>query len=235
MKVEYNKMKVEFELIRSRRKSISITMKYDGGIIVRCPLRMKNDDVIKFIQSKSEWIMIKQQEIKEMQKAKVERTLENGSSLMFLGKEYPLEIIINELYKKTNITKTEDKIIITVDIYDKEKIKEELKKWYKVQCINVVTERIALYQKYFRDSPKEIKVKEQKSRWASCTYDNRILFNWRCVMADINAVDYIVVHEMCHFEYKNHSKEFWNSVENIMPDYKIRKQWLKVNGIRMEF
>ena len=54
-------------------------------------------------------------------------------------------------------------------------------------------------------------------------------------MADINAVDYIVVHEMCHFEHKNHSKEFWNSVENIMPDYKIRKQWLKVNGIRMEF
>ena len=235
MKVEYNKMKVEFELIRSRRKSISITMKYDDGIIVRCPLKMKNDDVIKFIQSKSEWIMTKQQEIKEMQKRKVERTLENGSSLMFLGKEYPLEIIIKESYKKTDITKTEDKIIITADIYDKEKIKEELKKWYKVQCLDLITERVSLYQKYFRYSPKDIKVKEQKSRWASCTYDNRILFNWRCVMADINAVDYIVVHEMCHFEHKNHSKEFWNSVENIMPDYKIRKQWLKVNGIRMEF
>ena len=150
-------MKVEFELIRSRRKSISITMKYDGGIIVRCPLKMKNDDVIKFIQSKSEWIMTKQQEIKEMQKRKVERTLENGSSLMFLEEEYPLEIIIKESYKKTDITKTEDKIIITADIYDKEKIKEELKKWYKVQCLDLITERVSLYQKYFRYSPKDIR------------------------------------------------------------------------------
>lgn len=235
MIVEYNKMKVEFELIRSRRKSISITMKYDGNIIVRCPLRMKNDDVVEFIKSKSEWIVLKQQEIKEIQKGKVVRTLENGSTIMFLGKEYPLEIIVNSAYKRISAAIDEDRIIITSNTSDKDKIKIHLKKWYKRQCLKVVTERIDFYQKYFKDKVKDIKVKEQKSRWASCTYDNRILFNWRCIMADIKAIDYIVVHEMCHFEHKNHSKEFWSSVEDIMPDYKIRKEWLKVNGIRMEF
>lgn len=53
-------------------------------------------------------------------------------------------------------------------------------------------------------------------------------------MAPEYILDYIVVHEMCHFKHKNHSKEFWNSVESVLPDYKLRKEWLKLNGFKMD-
>ena len=53
-------------------------------------------------------------------------------------------------------------------------------------------------------------------------------------MAPVFVLDYIVVHEMCHMEYKNHSKDFWNRVYAVMPDYEVRKSWLKNNGIKMD-
>ncbi len=60
------------------------------------------------------------------------------------------------------------------------------------------------------------------------------MFNWRCSMAPAYVLDYIVVHEMCHLIYLNHSKFFWNMVESFMPDYERRKEWLKNYGIKMD-
>ncbi|MDK2827693.1 MAG: hypothetical protein PWP67_485 [Clostridium butyricum] len=73
-----------------------------------------------------------------------------------------------------------------------------------------------------------------EKRWASCTKNNELLFNWRSVMAPSNILDYIIVHELCHMKYKNHSKEFWDSVCEILPDYEIRREWLKNNGIKLD-
>ncbi|WP_337961185.1 M48 metallopeptidase family protein [Caloramator sp. mosi_1] len=61
-----------------------------------------------------------------------------------------------------------------------------------------------------------------------------MLFNWRCAMARADAFDYILVHEMCHLYYKNHSKDFWNLVSKIMPDYEKRREWLRRYGVRMD-
>jgi len=98
-----------------------------------------------------------------------------------------------------------------------------------------INEKIyAYYEGYFKDEVKDVKVKEQKKRWASCTVNNELLFNWRCVMPPSHVLDYIVVHEMCHMEYKNHSKDFWHRVCSVIPDYDARKQWLRNNGIRMD-
>ena len=97
-----------------------------------------------------------------------------------------------------------------------------------------VNERVSYYQGYFKDSVSDVKVKEQKKRWASCTSKNELLFNWRCVMAPSNVLDYIVVHELCHMEYKDHSKAFWDRVYSVLPDYDLRRQWLKNNGIKLD-
>ncbi len=85
----------------------------------------------------------------------------------------------------------------------------------------------------FKDKVTDIKVKEQKRRWASCTGKNAILFNWRISMARADVLDYIVVHEMCHMDHRNHSKYFWNRVEEIMPNYKEKHEWLKINGMNL--
>lgn len=145
-----------------------------------------------------------------------------------------MKIFIDKSSKKTTVDLIHESFTIITDDDSEYAIKLSLEKWYREKTMEKVKERIQHYEGYFKDKVLDIRVKQQKNRWASCTWDNRILFNWRCVMAPEYILDYIVVHEMCHFKHKNHSKEFWNSVESVLPDYKLRKEWLKLNGFKMD-
>ena len=86
----------------------------------------------------------------------------------------------------------------------------------------------------FSIEPRQVKIKEQKKRWGSCTYKGDLLFNWRAVIAPSPVIDYIIVHEMSHLVHKNHSSKFWKLVESILPDYRGRRKWLKDYGVRMD-
>lgn len=73
-----------------------------------------------------------------------------------------------------------------------------------------------------------------KSKWGSCSRTNQLRFNWRIVMAKTSIIDYVIVHELCHLVHKNHSKEYWNLLRTMMPDYEKKKEWLRVNGKMLE-
>ena len=70
-------------------------------------------------------------------------------------------------------------------------------------------------------------------RWGSCSSKGNLNFAWRLVMAPIDIIDYVVVHELSHIVHRNHSKRFWEQVETIFPDYKIKRKWLKEYGCTM--
>ena len=70
--------------------------------------------------------------------------------------------------------------------------------------------------------------------WGSCTYKNDLALNYKLIMAPPDVLDYVVVHEMCHMEHKNHSKNFWNRVSSIMIDYKEKRNWLKEHGGKLK-
>jgi hypothetical protein len=78
-----------------------------------------------------------------------------------------------------------------------------------------------------------VKVLDLKHHWASCTPGGRLNFHWKCMMAPATVLDYIVVHELAHLRYPNHTAAFWNEVDKVMPDYRDRKEWLRVNGAGM--
>ena len=75
-----------------------------------------------------------------------------------------------------------------------------------------------------------ITIRHQKTRWGSCSSRGTLSFNYRLIYGPAGPLDYVVVHELCHLTHMNHSKDFWNMVERIMPDYRIYKQWLREHG-----
>ncbi len=75
-----------------------------------------------------------------------------------------------------------------------------------------------------------IEVKDRGYRWASCGTKNVLNFHWKCLMAPPQIIDYIVVHELCHFHHRDRSNAFWNEVDKVMPDYRVRKEWLRKHG-----
>lgn len=78
-----------------------------------------------------------------------------------------------------------------------------------------------------------IRIKDTKSRWGSCSSKGNLNFNFRIIMAPKEVTDYIIIHELCHLKHMNHSKEFWTSVEEYMPDYEMHKEWLKTRGMEL--
>ena len=203
---------------------------------------MTSGDILDFVQEKAPWIISKQKEMSRLCEKRIVRKFEDGNTFMYLGNEYPLYIVYDKAYKSIRVflgNKTVKSpyegthFIMYTNTYDIEKMKKAMEKWYRERTMEIVMKKIKLYEKCFEDKVSEIRVKEQKRRWASCTGKNAILFNWRCSMAREDVIEYIVVHEMCHFKHRDHSKDFWSSVERIMPDYKERHEYLKLNGINM--
>ena len=230
---QYGTKYIDFNVVFKERKTMSIEVEPSGEVNVSSPLGVTEDIILDKVKSKANWIVQKQYEVQSININKINREVVSGESYLYLGRNYSLQIEdINT--KDINVKLFRGKFIISTYTRDQEKIKLALENWYREKTLLRVNERVNYFKQYFNIRPKDIKVKEQKKRWASCTSNNELLFNWRCSMAPANILDYIVLHEMTHMIYKDHSQEFWDRMAAVMPDYEVRKEWLRNNGIKLD-
>lgn len=233
MAFEYETEIIEFTVKYSERKTLEIRIEPPDTVTVRAPKKASKDDVLKIVKSKAKWIVQKLFELSQVEYRKTQKEFVNGESFMYLGRNYLLELIYDNTVNNPITKLYQGKFYLNTNTNDKEKLRNSMEEWYREKALEKVVERVDYFQSYFSVTPRAIKVKEQKRRWASCTSTKDLLFNWRCVMAPLYVLDYIVVHEMCHMIHLNHSSNYWNLVESIMPDYKKRKEWLKKHGLSL--
>ncbi len=107
---------------------------------------------------------------------------------------------------------------------------EIIEKRYKKNARILFTKRVEFYHAITGGNYTSITIRDQKSRWGSCSSRGTLSFNYRLVFAPPKVLDYVVVHELCHLTHMNHSKDFWNMVAEVMPEYKQYKNWLKEHG-----
>ena len=105
-----------------------------------------------------------------------------------------------------------------------------LEKRYIEAARDYFPKRVAYYQPLTGGSYSRISIRDQKTRWGSCSAKGTLSFNWRLMLAPLTVLDYVVVHELCHLTYMNHSQAFWQAVEAVYPDYRSARQWLKDHG-----
>jgi len=210
------------KLVRSRRKTLALIVEVDGTLTVRAPQRMKEADIRRFIDEKEDWIQRKQARARE--EARVPRQYLEGEMFWYLGREIPLRIILDEkpalvldgTFKLTESAQPEAEAVFTA--------------WYRKQARKVLKERVEFYGSRNEFKVGKIRISSARTRWGSCSSKETLSFTWRLVMAPLEVIDYVVVHELCHLKEMNHSKAFWAQVESILPDYKRRRKWLKTNG-----
>lgn len=231
---QYGTKYIEFNAEFKKRKTIKISISPPNIVNVSAPAGISHKRLVEIVETKAKWIENKLESVNKYQFIETERKFEEGEGFMYLGKTYPLHILYDDNVRKPHVELYYGKFNMTVCENDNIKIKNEMEQWYRLKAYEYIICRIKYYQKFFDKKPRKVKVKEQKRIWGSCTYRDDLYFNWRCIMAEADSVDYIIVHEMCHMKYKNHSKEYWNFVSSILPDYKVRKEWLKINGSKMD-
>lgn len=101
---------------------------------------------------------------------------------------------------------------------------------YRAQASEVFARKAAYYAARMGVTYNKITIRDQKTRWGSCSGKGNLNFNWRLVLAPVPVLDYVVVHELAHRREMNHSSRFWDVVGEIMPDYQIHRRWLRDHG-----
>lgn len=101
---------------------------------------------------------------------------------------------------------------------------------HKKYARKIFEARVSYFHQFTGGNYTSITIRDQKTRWGSCSGRGTLSFNWRLILAPPEILDYVVVHELCHLTHMNHSREFWDLVGSVIPDYKVRRKWLKENG-----
>lgn len=226
---------IQYQLIRSNRKTIALSFDKACNLVVKAPLWVRKSQIDAFVTEKAEWIEATRTRLmrakEESTKSKIK--LENGDELYFLGEKRVLTVI-REDRKRARVVCAMDRLLMYVPYDgDYEYRRDQLEKWYRKEAAALLTEKAEEFAARLGVSYEDIRIKDQKSRWGSCSSKGNLNFNWRIIMAPEPVCDYVVIHELCHLVYLDHSENFWKLVESICPGYEQYKKWLKVNGGRL--
>lgn len=224
---------LEIKIIRSsRRKTIAIQIA-SGQVSMLIPQFLPKTEIERVLLKKSGWIAEKLNYQTQINAIKPKQFV-SGESFSCLGQEYPLEIAQGSsprihLYQNQLMAVVRNKQAENSGL-----IKRLLIRWYQDQAAIKLIEKTQHYANIIGVTPTSIVVKTFKARWGSCSHKGDIHYNWKIMMATHTVVDYIVIHELCHILHHNHSPQFWKTVELYLPTYRDCKEWLKLNGKRLE-
>lgn len=217
---------IEFHLIRSRRKTISIEVSRDGKVTVRAPLAMPKKYIDQFIQKKRNWIESK---LSAVQKRSIpKKRFIEGESFLFLGRPYALQFVNNKI--KTEVSG--DNIIMNTS--SPELVKENLIQFYKIKSKDIIPEIAEEYANIIGVKYNRISINSARKRWGSCSSKGNLNFSWRLILAPEPSVRYVVLHEISHLIELNHSAKFWQIIQSAMPNYKIHDKWLNDYGYLLD-
>lgn len=219
-----------YYLDKKKIRNINIRIKTNGDVYLSCPIKMRIDDAEKFLIKKYDWIIKNQNKIKNYYSEKESYIFKNNGKIYFLGNLYILNIFSN----KSNSVQISNGYM---NIYIKEKyfndldyIKRYYEKWLKEEAYKLYDILVTKYQEMMKVDVKnhpQIEVKKLKTRWGSCMPSrNKVTFNLSLIKTPMECIEYVVVHELAHFKYQNHSKNFYNLVEKYIPDWKNRRKLL---------
>lgn len=176
-----------YQIVRSERKTLSISIQPDCTITVRAPRSVSDSQIRRFLVEKQHWLITKYLEAKQKQEA-----------------------------------------IPCSDLTDTQRA--ALTRRYIDAAKEYFPKRVAYFHQFTGGTYSRITIRDQKTRWGSCSSKGTLSFNWRLMLAPPAILDYVVVHELCHLRHMDHSPAFWQAVGEVFPDYASARKWLRKHG-----
>lgn len=218
------KKDLSYEIVRSNRKTIALVVDSNATLVVRAPFSVSDKEIKEIVDKKQFWIAEKRTQIENfgINHPKVE--MHNGTGVMYLGNSYTI----------TKDAVTNFKVVEPFIYAPLNATVATFTKWLKEEALIILAERVKRYASIMGVEYSKLSLSDAYARWGSCSNKNALNFAWRLVMCPVYVIDYVVVHELSHITYKNHSPLFWARVKTILPNYFECQEWLKVNRKLME-
>lgn len=226
---------IKYQLLPgSDRQTTDIVIERDGLITVRPPLRMTPEQVDETVLSRRMWIYRNLAEWHDLNATRVTREWVNGESFLYLGSSYRL-LLVQEQNEPLKLKDGRFCLLRSiVETGGKEAAHQAFETFYKDKGLPRIRKRVACMAGKVGVSAGSVQIKDLGYRWASCLKNGDLHFHWKCLMAPLTVIDYIVVHELCHLHHRDHSAAFWNEVDKVLPDHRDRKEWLRVRGAELD-
>lgn len=215
---------ISYNLSRSQRKTASIYIERDGQVSVKVPAGISQEKINDILEKKRVWIYKGLAQWRVLNASKVHREFVNGEGFMYLGRSYRLKLV--EKQKEALILK-EGHFLLRVNGLSPQ---VTFKEFYREKGLPKLKARVRYFEGKMGIKVNDVRVMELKNRWASCSAGKRINFHWKCLMAPLPVIDYIIVHEMAHILHRNHTAAFWNEIDKVLPKYREQVEWLRRNG-----
>ncbi|MBN1614508.1 MAG: M48 family metallopeptidase, partial [Deltaproteobacteria bacterium] len=228
------KAKRPYLLVRSKRRkrTLSLQVQRDGSVVIQAPWRVPLAEIDDFYERKKSWIGRRLDERLIQQPLRKPEAFSSGERFFYLGIPHPLEVV-DESGIKEPLSFTGDRFILQgAYVPQGSRLFFE---WYRAQAETHLAERLRHYGKQMDLPSIDFRLSDARHRWGSCSPHNRLSLNWRLIMTPPAVIDYVVIHELMHRREKNHSRNFWQLVEAVMPDYRQHQRWLKKHVHLLEF
>lgn len=223
----HNEQTFAFTLCRSAQRRTLVIQVHPDKLVVRAPTRVAIAAIYDFVRQKAEWIALQQQRWSGLFKSEP-LTYQTGEHHYFLGQPYPLKIYVGGTH---SVKCVRESIQITAPTrLTSTQIQSKLERFYQAQSqqqFPIYIEKWSNHAYFKKFNIAAVTIRRMKSRWGSLTKTGKMTLNRYLIKAAENCIDYVVLHEFCHFIHFNHSPAFYALMTELMPDWKERRQQLK--------
>lgn len=226
----YFNCKIEI-IFSKKRKTVSIQVN-PHGIKVRSSYWLTKYELKQFLLKNELWIKQKVNEQKSKVKTKLD--LIDNQEMLLGGKRFILKVT-SDIIPKPKIENNHLYLSNHPDIVKSFGTpRKQIQIIVKEYAYNLLLEKTKSFSLIMSVNPISIKIKDYRSRWGSCSFKGDISYNWKIIFAPIEVIEYLIIHELSHLIFFNHSKEFWLKVEEFQPNFKNYRKWLKNNSYKLD-
>lgn len=214
-----NTLRIDIHISKRAKRLRLISGIY--GVRAVVPINYNTCELENFIARKRDWI-IKTSKYYSRLKEQCDGGRE-PNTIYFLGSKYRFNIVKD---KHSTIIVSDTMKVITFHVRDKRTYKKQIQEWYRKQTSAIISERLPAISEKLNLQYNRIRIKNQRSRWGSCSKKRNLNFNLLLAAAPLQVIDYVIIHELTHLIEFDHSDRFWQLVSAADPGYKEHKQWL---------
>ncbi|MFP4323861.1 MAG: M48 family metallopeptidase [Anaerolineales bacterium] len=228
---------VSYTIRRSKRaRRVKLRIAPEIGLEVILPNDRSEQEVERLLHNSQDWILKNLQRVDQLVAKTPKLQYITGECLPYLGETLTLEVIPRQRAKRSHVSRQADWLRVRLGAQpasesdQNDEVRAALEAWYRAQAKTYITARAHELATQYGYTIHKVTIRGQKTRWGSCSTRGNLNFNWRLMLTPRGAVDYVIIHELCHLTEMNHSPRFWALVEQHCPDYRYWWRWLKDHG-----
>ncbi|MES1937421.1 M48 family metallopeptidase [Salinisphaera hydrothermalis] len=227
--LQYGEQEIRYEIVRRPRRTLEIAVEPDLAVLIVAPEDVSLDAIEARLRKRAAWVVRQQRYFDQFVPRTPKRRFVAGETHLYLGRQYRLKVVPDT---RESVKLTRGFILVqTGEFQSSEVIRGLVEGWYRDRAHIKFPERIerclGLFPEPEAFRPKGVTVRELRRRWGSMSPSGRLLLNGRLIQAPVDAIDYVITHELCHMAEHHHGAAFFKLLDKVLPDWKRRKRRLE--------